>query len=344
MTGTIRVGIIGYGYWGPNLARNFSEVPGFRLNIVADKEPGRLHQAQIRLPRIRTTEDAAELISAEDVELVAIATPVATHFDLAMSAIEAGKHVLIEKPMAATSEQCQLLVEAARDRHLTLMVDHTFVYTGAVRKIVELVRSGELGELYYYDSVRINLGLFQSDVNVVWDLAVHDLSIMDVVMPEQPEQVSAVGVSHVPGQPENIAYITLLYPHRRIAHLHVNWLAPVKVRRTLIGCRDRMLVYDDVEPSEKIKIYDKGARIEEDPETVHRLLVSYRYGDMWAPRLDTTEAMASELIHLRESIHSSARPLTDGHAGVRIVTILEAAAESMQRKGELVPLDLAKVP
>jgi predicted dehydrogenase len=334
----IGVGVIGYGYWGPNLVRNFMEAPGSRVVSVCDVSAGRLAPLPARYPAVRLTSDYRELMRDPRIDAVAIATPVASHYDLAMEALRASKHVLVEKPLAANSEQSLQLVEEAERRGLVLMVDHTFIYTGAVRKIRELITQGALGEIYYYDSVRINLGLFQHDVNVVWDLAVHDLSIMDYVLPARPVAVSATGTSHLKGQPENVAYITLFFDGNMIAHVNVNWLTPVKVRRTLIGGSEKMIVYDDLEPSEKLKVYDKGVTLGQHPEDVYDLLVSYRSGDMWAPRFDTTEALRTEALHFTDCVAGRSRPVTDGRAGLRIVRILEAAERSLRERGRLVEL------
>jgi predicted dehydrogenase len=332
------VGVIGYGYWGPNLVRNFMEAPGSTVVAVSDLSAERLAPLAARYPTVRATTDYRELLADPRVEAVVIATPVASHFELAMAALSAGRHVLVEKPLAADSVQAQALVEEAERRGLVLMVDHTFIYTGAVRKIRELIAAGALGQIYYYDSIRINLGLFQHDVNVIWDLAVHDLSIMDYVLPARPVAVSATGISHLVGQPENVAYITLFFPERQIAHVHVNWLTPVKVRRTLIGGSEKMIVYDDLEPSEKLKVYDKGVTVGQHPEDVYELLVSYRSGDMYAPRFDTTEALRTEAAHFVECIQTGVCPEADGHAGLRIVRIMEAAEESLRARGRLVEL------
>jgi predicted dehydrogenase len=334
----IGVGVIGYGYWGPNLVRNFMEAQGATVAAVCDLSEGRLAPLGTRYPTVRVTTDYRELLADAHTDAILIATPVASHFELAMAALRAGKHVLVEKPLAANSEQALRLVEEAERRGLVLMVDHTFIYTGAVRKIRELIAGGALGEIYYYDSVRINLGLFQHDVNVVWDLAVHDLSIMDYVLPARPVAVSATGISHLPGQPENVAYITLFFAGSLIAHVHVNWLSPVKVRRTLIGGSEKMIVYDDLEPSEKLKVYDKGVTVGQHPEDVYELLVSYRSGDMWAPRFDTTEALRTEAHHFVECVERGARPETDGLEGLRIVRIMEAAEQSLRARGKLVEL------
>jgi len=256
-----------------------------------------------------------------------------------MAALKANKHVLIEKPIAANSEQAVQLIEEAQTRKRVLMVDHTFVYTGAVRKIRELITQNALGEIYYYDAVRINLGLFQHDVNVIWDLAIHDLSIMDYVLPTKATAVSATGISHIPGQPENVAYITLFFANPQIAHVHVNWLTPVKVRHTLIGGSEKMILYDDLEPSEKVKIYDKGVTLSQSPEAVYEMLVSYRSGDMWAPRLDATEALQTEAQHFIDCIENNKQPETDGQAGLRLVKIVEAAEKSLLARGQLVEIE-----
>lgn len=334
----IRVGLIGYGYWGPNLLRNFSEVAGCEPVALSDLSSERLAAAQARYPSLRVTQDARDLLHDPSIDAIAIATPVSTHFDLANAALRAGKHVLVEKPLATTSEDAQRLIEEAEKRHRVLLVDHTFVYTGAVRKIKELVSDDQLGQLYYYDAVRINLGLFQHDVNVLWDLAVHDLSIMSYVLGTEPTAVAATAVAHVPAQPENTAYLTCFFPHNLIAHLHVNWLAPVKIRRTLISGAARMIVYDDLEPSEKIRVYDRGITLEQSANSLHQVLTGYRIGDMWAPRVDLTEALRTEVQELVRCIETGARPISDGQAGLQVVRILEAAARSLQEQGR--PVDL----
>ena len=334
----IAIGVIGYGYWGPNLVRNLAEVPGARVGFVTDLRRDRLDLVAARFPYAKTSTDARDLIADPGVDAVAIATPVNTHFDLALAALRAGKHVLVEKPLAANSEEALQLIDEADRRGLVLMVDHTFVYTGAVMKMRELTRAGELGEIYYYDSVRINLGLFQHDVNVLWDLAVHDLSIMDYVLEQQPVAVSATGLSHVPGKPENIAYMTMFFERNLIAHVHVNWLAPVKVRRTMLGGARRMVVWDDLEASEKIKVYDRGISVNPSAENVYQMLVGYRTGDMWAPQLAVREALQTEAEHFVECIDHRRVPTTDGHAGLRVVRLLEAATESMRGHGNTVSL------
>lgn len=343
MKNSINIGVIGYGYWGPNIVRNFSELPGAQIKAVSDFKPELLSKVQSRYPAIQVTTNCQDIFTDPAIDAVAIATPVSTHFDLALAALQAGKHVLVEKPMTLTTKQAYRLIDEAERRNLVLMVDHTFVYTGAVRKIRELVANKELGDIYYYDSVRVNLGLFQHDVNVLWDLAVHDLSIMDYVLQSRPYAVSATGMSHVQGGLENISYLTLFFESNLIAHIHVNWLAPVKVRRTLIGGSQKMIVFDDLDPSEKVKVYDKGITVNGSPESIYRMLVGYRTGDMWAPKLDTTEALWTEGLHFLHCIEQGDRPITDGVAGLQVVKILEAATQSMKNQGRLVELNALEV-
>ncbi|MEK6279734.1 MAG: Gfo/Idh/MocA family oxidoreductase [Acidobacteriota bacterium] len=334
----IKVGVIGYGYWGPNLVRNFMEAPGSTVIAVCDLRPERLVQLKSRYPTIQTVSACQPLFEDPSLDAIIIATPVSSHFELAMAALKADKHVLVEKPLASNSEQGAHLIDEAARRGKILMVDHTFVYTGAVRKIRELITDNALGDIYYYDAVRVNLGLFQHDVNVIWDLAIHDLSIMDYVLPTKATAVSATGISHIPGQPENVAYITLFFDEPQIAHVHVNWLTPVKVRHTLIGGSEKMILYDDLEPSEKVKIYDKGITVSQSPEAVYEMLVSYRSGDMWAPRLDSTEALQAEAQHFIDCIQNNKKPETDGVDGLRLVKIVEAAEKSLRARGQLVEI------
>ncbi|MBE8986230.1 Gfo/Idh/MocA family protein [Nostoc sp. LEGE 12450] len=343
MANIINIGVIGYGYWGPNLVRNFVEMPGVQVRTVSDFNPQLLAKVQARYPTIQVTKDCRDIFTDPKIDAVAIATPVSTHFELALAALQAGKHVLVEKPMTTTSEQAMRLIEEAEKRNLVLMVDHTFVYTGAVRKMHDLIATNSLGDIYYYDSVRVNLGLFQHDVNVIWDLAVHDLSIMSYLLPSKPYAVSATGISHVPGEPENIAYLTLFFEKNLIAHINVNWLAPVKIRRTLIGGSQRMIVYDDLEPSEKVKIYDKGITVNGNSESMYQMMIGYRTGDMYSPKLDMTEALKTEGLHFMNCIEKGDRPITDGEAGLRVVRILEAATQSLKQQGRLIELNVAEV-
>lgn len=334
----IGIGVVGYGYWGPNLVRNFAEAKDSHVTMVADLREDRLTYVKARYPVIETTTDFKDLLKSSKVDAVAIATPVSTHYDLALATLKAGKHVLVEKPLTSNSEQGRRLVEEAAKRNLLLMVDHTFIFTGAVRKIRDVVASGDLGDVYYYDSVRVNLGLFQHDVNVVWDLAVHDLSILDFVLSSKPRAVSATGMSHIRGEPENVAYITVFFDGNLIAHINVNWLAPVKIRRTLIGGSRKMIVYDDLEPSEKVKVYDKGIVVNQTPESLYKLLVGYRSGDMWAPNIDMTEALRDEASHFVRCIETSSKSDTDGVVGLRVVELLEAASKSIAERGRVIEL------
>ncbi|MBZ6079406.1 Gfo/Idh/MocA family protein [Microvirga puerhi] len=343
----IGIGVIGYGYWGPNLARCISEAERSELASIADFSPAARKRAASRYPAARIEENWQTLVSDPRVDAVVVATPTRWHFEIALAALRSGKHVLIEKPMASSSREAAILIEEADRRGLTLMVDHTFVYTGAVQKIRSLITDGAVGDVYYYDSTRINLGLFQSDVNVIWDLAVHDLAIMDFVIDARPLAVSATGAGHIPGSPENMAHITLYLEGGATAHLNVNWLAPVKIRRTLIGGSQRMIVYDDVEPSEKVKVYDRGVSIAEEsgsttkPDEIHRMLLNYRMGDVWVPQLSVKEALLTEIEHFVTCIENSKKPLTGGTSGHRVVTLLEGATQSLKRRGY--PVELAEM-
>ena len=330
----INIGIIGYGYWGPNLVRNFAETPGATVAAVADLDKAKLELVQRRYPAVKTTTDFRDLLNDSSIDAIAVATPVSTHFELGMAALKAGKHLWLEKPMAETSLQARKLVDEADRRKRTLIVDHTFIYTGAVRKMGEIIKSGDLGRVYYYDSIRVNLGLFQRDVSVISDLAVHDFSILDYLLGEHPVAVSASGINHFPGTPENLAYITLFYDSGTIAHANVSWLAPVKVRQILVGGSKKMITYDDLEPSEKIKIYDKGVSFTDDPKQIQEMRVGYRTGDMWAPKLAVTEALRVEGEHFVDCIAHGKVPETDGRLGVRVVELIEAATSSMRGKGE----------
>lgn len=330
---TVGIAVIGYGYWGPNLARNFAETQGARLVAVADQNPDRRALVSLRYPSVKAVAGIDEVLALPDVNAIIVTTPCASHFQICCAALEAGRDVLVAKPMTMTSSEAEALVDMADKLGRILMVDHTFVYTGAVRKIRELVDSGRLGQLLYYDSVRVNLGLFQHDVNVLWDLAVHDLAIMDFIVDRPVRAVSATGTAHVPGQTENIAYVACFFDDSFVAHVHANWLSPVKIRHTLIGGDRQMIVYDELEPSEKVKIYDRGVDVNDDPLGIYRMKVSYRTGDMWAPQLDLTEALKVEAAHFIDCVSRRTRPRTDGQAGMRVVRILEAASRSIAVRG-----------
>ena len=332
----IRIGVIGYGYWGPNIVRNLHGLDSTRVELIVDQSPSALARARKTYPNVATASDAAEVLCSPKVDAVAIVTPVWTHYELAKRALENGKHVFIEKPFTSNSSQAEELIELAARKKLTVMVDHTFLFTGAVRKIRELAHSGALGDLYYYDSLRVNLGLFQHDVSVIWDLAPHDLSIMDHVIEARPEAVVATGERHLNGV-EDVAFLTLYFPRNMIAHVNVNWLSPVKIRTTLIGGQKKMVVWNDLVSDEKVRVYDKGVQITSG-EGIRDLLVSYRSGDMWAPQLEQLEALRVELDYFTDCVTNSKIPFNDGHAGLRVVRMLEAAETSIRNKGELVRL------
>jgi len=338
VSGKITVGVIGCGYWGPNLLRNFAENENWELRWICDLDQHRLDSLGRRYPAVRTTTESKHLMADPQLDAVAIVTPVGTHFSFASEALRNGKHVLVEKPLTASVAEAEQLTEIAERNNRVLMVDHTFVYTGAVTKIKEIVASGELGDLLYFDATRINLGLFQDDINVVWDLAPHDFSIMDFMIDSRPESVSATGSCHIKQGIENIAYVMLRFPNELIAHFHFNWLSPVKIRHTLIAGSSKMIVYDDIEPTEKVRVYDRGVTATRsnglDKEAAYKTLVSYRTGDVWVPKIDTTEALHYVCVEFLEAITQKRRPLTDGNAGLRVVRLLEAAQRSMDQGGK----------
>jgi predicted dehydrogenase len=333
----MKVGIIGIGYWGPNLVRNFFNLDEVNGIVCSDLSATRLKFIESRFPTVETTADYREVIKRTDVDMIAVATPVSSHFELGMAALKEGKHLLIEKPMSGSVREAEELIECSKKNELTLMVDHTFVYTGAVRKIKEIIVNQLLGEIYYFDSVRVNLGLFQHDVNVIWDLAPHDLSIMSYVLTQKPIAVSAVGVRHV-DRVEDVAYLTVFFENNLIAHFHVNWLAPVKVRTILIGGSKRMVMYDDLEASDKVKVYDKGIEAN-NREGIYETLIQYRTGDMFAPKVDQTEPLSLMCKHFVDCVTHGIRPLTDGRAGLDVVKVLEASGKSLQQGGKVIKLD-----
>ena len=331
---SLRVGVIGYGYWGPNIVRNFHGLENVELVAVCDKSATALKRASRVYPGLQLTTDFSDVLRSPQIDAVAVVTPVWTHYELSKAALENGKHVFVEKPFTSTSWQAEELIELAERKHLKIMVDHTFLFSGAVRKIKQIVDSGALGPLYYFDSTRVNLGLFQHDVSVIWDLAPHDLSIMDNIIGEKPEAVIATGSNHLNGHAD-MAFITVYFPHNIVAHVNVNWLSPVKVRTTLIGGKNKMLVWNDLEADEKIKVYDKGVNIT-NGQGVYDLLVSYRSGDVWAPKCDQAEALKVELDYFVDCILRDRTPLNDGHAGLRVVKLLGAADQSLKQRGRMI--------
>jgi predicted dehydrogenase len=331
----IRCGVIGYGYWGPNVVRNLRALDSLELAGICDQSEQARKRAKQAHPDIPVCADATEMLRSPGVDAIAIITPVWTHFELAKRALENGKHIFIEKPFTATARQAEELIELADRKNLQIMVDHTFLFTGAVKKINQLMQDGTLGKLLYYDSMRVNLGLFQHDVNVLWDLAPHDLSIVDYLIGASPEAVVATGEAHYNGLTD-VAFITAYYPGNVIAHINVNWLSPVKVRTTLIGGEKKMVVWNDLEADEKIRVYDRGVQMNNgnSQEGVYDLLVSYRSGDMWAPKVEATEALKVELAYFAKCVETGETPFNDGRAGLRVVRTLEAAESSLTRKGE----------
>jgi predicted dehydrogenase len=336
--GLVGVGVVGYGYWGPNLVRNFANTEGAQVIAVGDLDQEKLSLAKRRHPGIVATTEFRDLLTDNRIDAIVIATPVNTHYELAMAALKAGKHVFVEKPLAQTSDQVRRLIDEASRRNLILMVDHTFLYTPAVQKIRQLILDGSLGDIYYYNSIRASLGLFQSDVNVIWDLAVHDISIIQYILDEKPVAVSATGASHVVGTPENMAHLALFFQSSCIAHISVNWLSPVKVRQTLIGGSRKMIVYDDVQTTEKIKVYDRGITVDRSAEDAHQLKIGYRAGDMWAPHLHVKEALQTEAEDFIACVRNGASPISDGMTGLQVVEILEAASRSIAEQGNPVRL------
>lgn len=330
----LKLGVIGYGYWGPNIVRNFASHKDCQIVAVCDKNPAVLARAIGAHTGVRVTTESNDIVLNPEIDAVAIVTPVSYHYELAKKALENGKHVFVEKPFTATSAQAEDLIDLADRKNLLIMVDHTFLFTGAVRKIKQLIDDGDLGRLYYYDSTRVNLGLFQHDVNVLWDLAPHDLAIMDYLLGLEPELIVATGGAHL-NQLENIAYLTVYFHDNVLAHINVNWLSPVKMRTTLVGGQKKMLVWNDLDLAEKVRVYDKGAEAKNE-SGVHAALVSYRTGDMYAPKIEEREALTVETRYFLDCIQNGTKPFNDGHAGLRVVRILETAEQSLNQHKEIV--------
>jgi predicted dehydrogenase len=334
----INVGVIGVGYWGPNIVRNFYANKDTNVTMVSDLKTDRLNYIRSHYPAIETSTDFRDVVKNPSIDAIAICTPVYTHHEIAYSALDAGKHVMIEKPMTSTSEQAQELINLVEKKNLTMLVDHTFLYTGAVQKMKDIIVKGDIGDIFYFDSVRVNLGLFQHDVNVIWDLAPHDISIMDYLIAQKGEGVVATGSDHVGKDLEDVAYLTVFYPNNIIAHIHVNWLSPVKIRQTLIGGSKKMIVWDDNSPSEKVKIYDKGIDVIQTRDQIYDTLIQYRTGDIYCPKIRQTEALAAEVQHFIDCIVEQKRPISDGKSGLRVVEILEASEKSVKNRGKEIRL------
>jgi predicted dehydrogenase len=332
----MKIAVVGLGYWGPNLVRNFLATDGVEGVIACDMVQRRLDNIKKKFPTVETTSSFDDVLDRDDVVGIAIATPVSSHYPLGMKALEAGKHVLLEKPMAAKTSEAEELLDLAYSKMLTLMVDHTFVYTSAVQKMKELIVRGDIGDILYFDSVRVNLGLFQHDTNVIWDLAPHDISIMDYLIDEKPVAVSCMGVNHF-SEFEDVAYVTVHFNDKLIAQFHINWLSPVKVRKILLGGTRLMVMYDDMEASEKIKVYDRGVDVKEE-DAVYKKLVQYRTGDMYSPNIDPSEALSRMTTEFVQSIVTGRLPISDGQSGVNVVKVLEAANISVKAGGRRVEL------
>lgn len=323
--------VIGFGYWGPNIVRNFSIQDKCKVKYICDLDSNARKRAANQYPNIEIIDKPDIIFSSNEIDIVAIVTPVSMHYPLAKKALEAGKHIFLEKPMVETVAQSDDLIQIAKEKNMVGVVDHTFLFTGAIMKIKEIVDSGEIGDITYFDSVRVNLGLFQHDVNVIWDLAPHDLSILFYINGKRPIAVTANGVDHLDNGLVDVAYLTLHYDSNMIANFHVNWLSPVKVRKILIGGTKKMIVFDDMEPSEKIKIYDKGINVTE-PEEIHQLLVKYRSGDMLSPNISQTEALKLEVNRFIDQLKSNSPDSNnDLIHGRHIVEILEASNRSLKR-------------
>lgn len=334
----INCAIIGYGYWGPNLVRNFSSTPNASVKLVADLRSERLQLVKKNYPNIDVTNDMDSIWNNSEIDAVIIATPVFTHFDLAKKALNSGKHVLLEKPMTDTVAHAKELIDLATAKGKVLMVDHTFLYTSAVQKMKSLIDSGDIGKVKYFDSTRINLGLIQQDVNVLWDLAPHDISILNYLMPEKPYSVQATGVSHIHNGIENIAYLTVNYSSDFIAHFNCSWSSPVKIRTMLLGGDKKMVVFNDMEPTEKIKIYDTAHTVSNDEEK-QRVLVDYRIGDVFIPKLEMKEALGGMAKDFIDAIDKGTTPIASWKSGLNTIRILEASQVSIKEKGREVVLD-----
>lgn len=334
----IPVAVVGCGYWGPNLIRNFSACPATRIEAICDKDAERLRKIHPLYPQAEIVTDFREILADPRVEALSIATPVGSHFALASAALKAGKHVLIEKPLAATTREAETLIELAERAGRVLMVDHTYIYSAPVIKMKQLIDEGHLGDIYYIDGVRINLGLFQHDVNVLWDLAPHDLSIIDYLLGRMPRTVAATGTCHTGGEIEDVAYLNLDFGSNLLVSVHVNWLSPVKVRHLIIGGSRRSLVYNDLDPVEPLKIYDRGITVAKTLEERQGVLISYRTGDIWSPHVDRSEPLQNVVSHFADCIRNGRKPLTDGEAGLRVVRVLEAAQRSIKAQGGRITL------
>jgi predicted dehydrogenase len=334
----LKIGVVGCGYWGPNLIRNFTQISESEVVACADLKKKRLAHMKGLYPHLETRSDYHDLLGVDDIEAIVIATPPRTHFSIALDALKAGKHVFVEKPFAMSSDECEKLIDAARENGLCIMVGHTFVYTAAVNKIKEVIASGELGDIYYISTTRVNLGIFQDDINVVWDLAPHDVSILNYILDDTPDEVSAHGQSYIRANVQDVAFLHFRYPEEIIAHVHVSWLNPNKLRTTTVVGSKKMLVYDDVSSLEKIRIYDKGVTVQPHYDTFGEFQLSYRFGDIFIPRLDDSEPLKVACQDFIDSIRAKRKPLSSGENGLEVVRVIEASNESLENSGVAIPL------
>ncbi len=338
----LRIAVIGCGYWGPNFIRNFAQFPGVQMKLACDLNKERLRHISQLYPFVETTTSLDDVVNSPDVDAAVVATPVTQHHPIAKRLLEAGKHALVEKPMAASIAEAQDLIELAERRGLVLMTGHTFLYTAAVNKMKDLISSGELGHIYYISTTRVNLGLFQEDINVVWDLAPHDVSILNYILSATPESVSAQGQAYIQAGIEDVAFIHLRYPGDIVAHTHVSWLNPDKIRRITVVGSKKMLVYDDVSTLEKIRVYDKGVTVQPHYDTFGEFQLSYRFGDIYTPRLDDAEPLKVECQHFVQCIQKRETPRSDGVSGLAVVEVMERACQSLRHNGEQLPLKFRK--
>jgi len=330
----LKIAVIGYGYWGPNLVRNFTNLENSTVSHVVDESPDRLEKVKKLYPSINATSSLTEILENPEIDCIIIATPISTHYDIAKKALEHNKHVLVEKPMTNSVKDAKELIELSKKVNKVLMVDHTYLYTGAIQKIKQLIDSDSLGEIQYIDSTRINLGLFQSDVNVLWDLATHDIAICSYLIKEKPISVQAIGKSHTSSDFEDIAYLTLHYESNKITHFNCSWISPVKIRHMLIGGSKKMIIFNDLETTEKVKIYDTKYKTKTNPKNDRQILADYRVGDIFIPKLPTREGLSLMAEDFVSAIIDKTKPISNYDIGLQVVKILEAAQKSITNQGK----------
>jgi predicted dehydrogenase len=338
----LKVGVVGCGYWGPNLIRNFTQLDSSEVVICADLSEERLAHMKRLYPHLETTKNYKDIFARDDIEAVVIATPPQTHHGIALQALQAGKHLFVEKPLGISTAECEEMVAEADKRKLKLMTGHTFVYTAAVNKVKELIQAGELGDILYISTTRVNLGIFQEAINVVWDLAPHDVSILNYILDSTPDSVAAHGHSYIRGNVEDVAFLTFKYPKSILTHVHVSWLNPNKIRSTTVVGSKKMLVYDDISSLEKIRIYDKGVTVQPHYDTFGEFQLSYRFGDIFIPKLDDSEPLKVATQHFIDCIRKDLTPRSSGMDGLNVVRVIEASNESLRNSGNMITLNPAK--